>query len=128
MKIVGFLLLLTTLTGFVLLGYFLFKKDERKLPCDGCEGCRYIPFSEEAFVSDFYLDENDSLLQVDFSLKDKPRLSFSMKKPENLSNFRKKVSNDQLKDTTIYYQLHGSKIDAGGCQPYLIDSVSNITK
>lgn len=61
---------------------------------------------------------------MSFTLKGRKHPSCWMQNPENLSLFRRKVSDEEMKDTTIFYLLHGEKIHSGSCQPYLIDSLS----
>lgn len=122
MRLWKFILLVAGITAFAVLGVYVFTKSGE--PCAGCGGCSSEPFSGEAFVSDYVLDENDSLIQVSFTLKGGKNPFCWMQNPENVSRFRRKVSDEEMKDTTIFYLLHGEKIRSGSCQPYLIDSLS----
>lgn len=93
--------------------------------CAGCEPCKYGTFSEKAFISKYDFDENDSLIQVNFTIKgqranDAMWLNGARLYEIGIDNFTR----EKLNDTSIYYIVSGKRIYKGTCQPYLIQTIS----
>lgn len=87
--------------------------------------CVYGKYKEVAYVSNYKIDENDSLIEVNFTFVNKPPTGLLRLRHKLIKERGKDLLNAKtVKDTSIRYIIEGTKIIKGSCYPYFIDNVS----
>lgn len=87
--------------------------------------CVYKDFNEIGTVSDFNMDENDSLTEVNFTIENEPQTRLLRLKEKDIEQIGKGVLNSiTVKDTSLRYVIEGRKIVKGSCYPYSINKIT----
>lgn len=87
--------------------------------------CIYKKYKELAYVSGFTVDDNDSLVEVNFTIVDEQPTGLLRLANSQIKKIGKGLLNERtVKDTSIIYRIEGARITHGSCYPFFIDQLS----
>jgi hypothetical protein len=89
--------------------------------------CVYEKFKTIVYVSGYEKNENDSIVNVKFSIRDNLLNEKLIMTSEEILSFGSEVFDDQtIMDSSLNFMLNYEIIKEGGCYPYNLISVTKI--
>ena len=119
---------ITILITFLLTAYGCAEKQPQRINVKPkIEGgqCTYSRYRNVAYVSNYEIDENDSLIEVKFTFADESPTGLLRLRGKQIREIGRKIINvNTVKDTSVKYLIEGVRIQKGSCYPYFIDKIS----